>query len=483
MEIKNLPSPLWAHFYDLNQVPRPSKHEERVRAFMKDFGKSLNLETLEDEVDNILIRKPATPGMENRKTVVLQSHLDMVHQKNSGVEFNFDTDAIQMYIDGDWIKAKGTTLGADNGIGVAASMAILAATDVEHGPIEALFTVDEETGMTGAFGLKPGFVTGEVMLNMDSEEEGELCISCAGGLDTNIHLHYAPESLSAGYAGFEVWVKGLKGGHSGMDIALGLGNANKLLSRLLYGSHAKFGLRLGSMNGGTARNAIPRECVAVVAIPTEEVTAFRHHAAELSAIFRHEFEQTDPGVMIELNERSCPEAVLPAATQDKLLATMYAHFSGPYRMSHSVDGLVETSSNFSKVHIADGKLEINCLSRSSLESAKFDIAAQLEALWSLCGAKIEHTGSYPGWQPNPESAILHVAKEVHKQVMGYEPHIQAIHAGLECGIIGSVYPQLDMVSFGPNVRGAHSPDERVQISSVSKFWDYLLALLKAIPVK
>lgn len=483
MEIQHLPSPLWAHFYALNQVPRPSKHEERVRAFMKDFGHTHGLETLEDEIGNILIRKPATPGMEDRKTVVLQSHLDMVHQKNSGVAFDFHTDAIPMYVDGDWVKAKGTTLGADNGIGVAAAMAVLTATDLVHGPIEALFTVDEETGMTGAFGLKPGFVTGDILFNMDSEEEGELCISCAGGLDTNIHLHYAPEGLSTGYAGFELWVKGLKGGHSGMDIALGLGNANKLLARLLFGSHAKFGLRLGSMNGGTARNAIPRECMAVVALPTESVTAFRHHAAEMSAILRHEFALTDPGVVVELHERSCPDAVLPVALQDKLVATMYAHFSGPYRMSASVEGLVETSSNFSKVHIADGKLEINCLNRSSLESAKLDIAHQLEALWSLCGAQVEHTGSYPGWQPNPDSPMLHVAKEVHKEVMGYEPHIQAIHAGLECGIIGNVYPQLDMVSFGPNVRGAHSPDERVQISSVGKFWDYLLALLKAVPVK
>lgn len=484
MELESLqPNIVWKHFYDLNQVPRPSKKEEKVIAFMKKFGKDLGLETLVDDCGNVLIRKPATKGFEQKQTIVLQSHLDMVHQKNEGVEFNFDKDAIQMHIEGDWLKAKGTTLGADNGIGTATSMAVLSSKDIEHGPIEALFTIDEETGMTGAFGLKPGFVKGDIMLNLDSEDEGEIYISCAGGLDTNVYKNYKEEKSKPENTGLKIIVKGLRGGHSGMDIASGRGNANKILSRVLLKSYDDFGFQISAIKGGTARNAIPREAFAVGSIDKTNKSSFIDFITKIENDIFENLKSAEPNFKIEIEEVESPEFVMENAAQTSILNSIYACPNGVYRMSVEIPDLVETSTNLSKINLENGKLEINCLNRSSVNSAKLDVALMIEAAFQLCGATVEHTGNYPGWKPNPNSKMLKEAIKVHEKVMGFSPKIKAVHAGLECGIIGDIYPQLDMISFGPNIRNAHSPEEMVQISSVEKFWNYFLEVLKAAPNK
>jgi dipeptidase D len=477
------PKALWNNFADLNAVPRPSKKEERVVAFVKAFGEKLGLETIQDEIGNIIIKKPATPGMEDRKTVLIQSHVDMVHQKNADTDFDFNTQGIDMYVEDDWVKAKGTTLGADNGLGVASIMTLLAATDIEHPAIEALFTVDEETGMTGALGLKGGMLEADIMLNLDTEDDTELTIGCAGGVDINASATYQPEGIAGELQGYKISVKGLTGGHSGMDIYLGRGNANKLMNRLLHQAAEQAGLRIGSIDGGSLRNAIPRESVAIVAIPADQTDAFEKLAKELTNVLKQEHATTDPNLAIELEKADAPAEVLPTDFQGKLLRAIYACPNGIYRMSPDIEHLVQTSNNVARVLVQDGNVTIQCLTRSSVDSEKMDLAAAIQSALELAGASVSLSGMYPGWTPRPGAGIVQLMSDLYKEKYNGEAHVNACHAGLECGIIGANYPEMEMISFGPNIRGAHSPDEKVQISSVQKYWDFLLDTLKRIPAK
>lgn len=477
------PVAIWSNFADLNTVPRPSKKEERVITFIKDFGVGLNLETIEDEVGNVIIKKPATQGMEDRKAVVLQSHLDMVHQKNTDTDFDFLTQGIQMYVDGDWVKAKGTTLGADNGLGVATIMAVLQSTDIPHPALEALFTVDEETGMTGAMGLQPGLLKGEILLNLDTEEDDEIGVGCAGGIDITATGSYSEEPRPQSTVAYDLSVKGLQGGHSGMDIHKGFGNANKLISRLLYDGFDRYGLRISKIDGGSLRNAIPRESRAVVVVDAVHKDAFESDTEHLISAIEKEFDTIEPELKIVLNPTNLPEAVMELGVQQPLLKALRAAHNGVYRMSPDIEDLVETSNNVARVLIENGQIHIGCLTRSSVDSSKMDLAQTLKATFELAGCAVEFSGDYPGWTPNMKASILKVLKDLYVQLNGSEPHVAACHAGLECGILGTHYPSMEMISFGPNIKGAHSPDERAQISSVQKFWVFLKAILAAIPEK
>ncbi|NNK59156.1 MAG: aminoacyl-histidine dipeptidase [Flavobacteriaceae bacterium] len=483
-EVRQLePQVIWNKFADLNAVPRPSKKEERVIDFMKQFGQNLGLETLVDEVGNVIIKKPATPGMESKKTVVMQSHLDMVHQKNSDTNFDFDTQGIDMYVDGDWVRAKGTTLGADNGLGVATIMAILESTTIEHPAIEALFTIDEETGMTGAMGLKGGLLKGEILLNLDTEEDDEIGVGCAGGIDVTAKRSYKEESLSTQFDAFQIDIKGLQGGHSGMDIHKGLANANKLMNRLLYNGHEKFGLRIAEIDGGSLRNAIPRESVAVVALDSNKVDDFKNDFSKIAEVIKTEYKTMEPNLNISLVACDLPEKFMVESTQAGLLKTIYAACNGVYRMSADIPDLVETSNNIARVEVKNGQIKIGCLTRSSVESSKYDLANMLKATFELAGCEVEFSGNYPGWTPNMDSEILKVMRDLYTELNKEAPHVAACHAGLECGILGTHYPEMEMISFGPNILGAHSPDERAQISSVQKYWNFVKAILKNIPNK
>lgn len=479
-EIRNLePKVLWNHFSDLNAVPRASKKEERVIAFMKNFGEKLGLETLVDDVGNVIIRKPATEGMENRKMVVMQSHLDMVHQKNTDTDFDFDTQGIEMYIDGDWVRARGTTLGADNGIGVATIMAVLESKDIEHPAIEVLFTIDEETGMTGAKGLKGGLLKGEILLNLDTEEDDEIGVGCAGGIDVSARGSYTESTVDKGVL-YTVHVKGLQGGHSGMDIIKGLGNANKLMNRVLVA--AKEYLQIVKVNGGGLRNAIPRESHAQVWV-TSENQFLEIFEAIKKAIFQ-EYKSLEPQLTIEIEKDSSEVSkVMDAENQNLFLNAMTALHNGVYRMSPDIENLVETSNNISKVQVENGELKIECLTRSSVESSKQDLVNTLSAVFDLAGYEVTLSGDYPGWTPNMDSPILKVLDSIYEKMNGERANVAACHAGLECGILGQNYPEMDMISFGPTIKGAHSPDERVSISSVQKYWDFVLEILKNIPLK
>ena len=474
------PTAVWTHFENLNAVPRASKKEERVIAFMKAFGESLNLETIVDEIGNVIIRKPATAGMEDRKGVILQGHLDMVHQKNADTNFDFESQGIQSYIEDGWLKAKGTTLGADNGMGVASIMAVLSATEIQHGPIEALFTIDEETGMTGAFHLQGGILTGRILLNTDTEEEGELCIGCAGGSDTNVELSY-PEVSTDGEVGFKISVKGLRGGHSGCEIHLGRGNANKIMNRLLWNTDHQFGLGISEIDGGSLRNAIPRESFATVAVDANQSDKFKQHIAKLVGIIQTELARTEPELMVSLEPTLTPAKIMDAASQKKLVQSIYAAPCGVIRMSDEMPGLVETSTSLARVQVKSGTGVVQFLSRSSVETARQDVANMIEATFKLAGARVEHSDGYPGWKPNADSEILRKMIEIYHDLFGVEPGVNAVHAGLECGIIGSVYPVLDMISFGPTIKNPHSPDEKCEIASVEKYWKFLVATLKEIP--
>ncbi|GJQ08056.1 aminoacyl-histidine dipeptidase [Capnocytophaga cynodegmi] len=481
-DIKKLqPQSLWENFADLNAVPRPSKKEEKVIAFMMDFGKKLGLETLKDEVGNVIIRKPATKGMENRKKVVLQSHLDMVHQKNNDTIFDFSIEGIKMKIEGDWVKAEGTTLGADNGIGVAAIMAILQSADIEHPDIEALFTIDEETGMTGAMGLKGGLLNGDILLNLDTEEDDEIDIGCAGGVDVTAFREYDQEEIPQDVVAYKIVVKGLQGGHSGMDIHKGFGNANKIMNRLLFDGFENFGLRISEINGGGLRNAIPRESTAIVVVDKVQNEAFEFEFKQLTEVIKHELQITEPNLSISLESTNLPENVIELGVQEGVLRSIYTAHNGVYAMSKSISDLVETSNNIARVVVKDGEIKIHCLTRSSVESAKFDLANTLRSAFELSGFEVEFTGSYPGWEPDVNSSILKVLKEQYEKLFGEKPNVVACHAGLECGILGQNYPNMEMISFGPTIKGAHSPDEKVNIKSVQKFWKYLLEILKNIP--
>ncbi|WP_370227349.1 aminoacyl-histidine dipeptidase [Mesoflavibacter sp.] len=477
------PKALWNKFADLNAVPRPSKKEERVIKFMKDFGARLGLETIEDEVGNVIIKKPATAGMEDRVTIVMQSHLDMVHQKNNDTDFDFDTQGIDMYVDGDWVKAKGTTLGADNGLGVATIMAILESTDIPHPAIEALFTIDEETGMTGAMGLKGGLLTGDILLNLDTEEDDEIGVGCAGGVDVTARRTYDEEETPEFKTGYQVEVKGLQGGHSGMQIHEGLGNANKIMNRVLFDGFENFGLRISQIEGGSLRNAIPRESKAIVAIDAIHEEAFLAEMKEQTNTIKKELKTMEPDLEILVTKTETPEKIMDLGVQEGVTRAIYAALNGVYRMSADIPELVETSNNIARVTIKDGEIEIACLTRSSVESSKLDLANTLRATFELTGCEVEFSGDYPGWTPNMEASILKVVTNVYERLNNEKPHVAACHAGLECGILGQNYPDMEMISFGPNIKGAHSPDERAQISSAQKYWKFVLEILKEIPKK
>mgnify|MGYP003605378283 FL=1 len=484
-EIRNLePKALWNKFADLNAVPRPSKKEERVIEFIKNFGKSLGLETFEDEIRNVIIRKPATAGMENRKPIVLQGHLDMVHQKNADTVFDFDTQGIDMYVDGDWVRARGTTLGADNGLGVAAMMAILESTDIPHPAIEALFTIDEETGMTGALNLKGDVLQGEILLNMDTEEDDEIDIGCAGGIDVTATAEYDEEETPEGSVGYTISVKGLKGGHSGMDIHKGLGNANKIMNRLLFDGFDNFGLQISEIIGGSLRNAIPRESTAKVIIAGVYDEAFVFDMQQIVNEIKTEYKTTEPNLEVIFEKMdAAPAKVMPSIAQFYFVRAMYTAHNGVYRMSADFDNLVETSNNIAKVVLGNGQLVVQCLTRSSVETSKFDLANALRSAFELMGCEVEFSGSYPGWTPNSESEILDILVGIYEKQNNAKPQVVACHAGLECGILGTNYPNMDMISFGPTIHGAHSPDERASISSSQKFWKFVLEILANIPVK
>lgn len=483
-EIRNIePKALWNKFADLNAVPRASKKEERVIAFMKQFGENLGLETQIDKVGNVIIRKPASEGMEDRKAIVMQSHLDMVHQKNNDTNFDFDTQGIEMYVDGDWVRARGTTLGADNGLGVATIMAILESKEIKHPALEALFTIDEETGMTGAMGLEGGLLNGEILLNLDTEEDDEIGIGCAGGIDVTATRNYTSEKPKENSAPFLVTVTGLQGGHSGMDIHKGLGNANKLMNRLLFKATEEFGAQIASIDGGSLRNAIPRESNAIVVISNSHKEAFLVEMQLLKKDIKTEYKLLEPGMKLEIKETTMPEKVMDADAQELLVKSIYAAHNGVFRMSPAIADLVETSNNVARVLVKDGSIHIGCLTRSSVESSKMDLANSLRSTFELMGCEVKLSGDYPGWEPNPDSAILKVLDDIYTKMYGERANIAACHAGLECGILGQNYPGMDMISFGPTIKGAHSPDERASISSAQKYWKFVLEILENIPKK
>ncbi len=481
--IRNLePKVVWNNFADLNAVPRPSKKEERVIAFMKDFGQRLGLETIEDEVGNVIIRKSATAGMEDRKAVVMQSHLDMVHQKNNDTDFNFDTQGIEMYVDNDWVRARGTTLGADNGLGVATIMAILESKTIAHPALEALFTIDEETGMTGAMGLKGGVLKGDILLNLDTEEDDEIGVGCAGGVDVTATRSYVQVDTPANSKTYTITVKGLQGGHSGMDIIKGLGNANKMMNRLLYAIRDV--MHIAELHGGSLRNAIPRESVATVVVPSVNEDVFLSELKKITAEISAEYKVLEPDFSITVEKASASsEKVMDTKDQTMFINSVYGAHNGVYRMSPAIEDLVETSNNIAKVTAENGNIKIECLTRSSVESSKEDMANALKAVFEMGGCDVTFSGSYPGWAPNMNSPILEVLDSIYTKMNGRKANVAACHAGLECGILGQNYPEMDMISFGPTIKGAHSPDERASISSTQKYWEFVLEILKNIPKK
>ena len=482
-EIKSLnPQPVWGYFYELTQIPRPTGKMEAVTRYMMEFGKTLNLETKQDEVGNVIICKPATPGFEDRQPVVLQSHLDMVCQKNLGVEHDFGKDAIKTYIDGDWVKAQDTTLGADNGIGVALAMAVLADNSLKHGPLEALFTIDEEVGMDGAFGLKPGFVNGRLLLNCDSEGEGQIFVGCAGGADLNISFQYKKGApLLNGDVAVRLFLSGLKGGHSGLDIHIGRANANKLMFRLLKVAVRDYGVRLALMNGGSARNAIPREAEAVITLPQENVELLWELVSDYQDLYRAEYAGVEDNIQFVAEMTDAPFTLIPEEMQDDLINAVEGCQNGVATMLSDFPDKVESSSNLSIVKSSEGLIAIQILVRSASESRKAALLSALESVFSLAGAKVEFGGAYNGWQPDINSPLLQVMKDTFAKLYGKQPEVTVMHAGLECGIIQGIFPDMDMVSFGPELKDPHSPREKVSISSVARTWDYLVAILENIP--
>ena len=472
------PALVWSFFHEITQIPRPSKKEERIIAYLKDFSKKQNLITKSDEAGNVLISKPATAGYEKHKTIILQSHIDMVCEKNSDVVHDFDTDPIDTYIDGDWVKARGTTLGADNGIGMSMMLAVLASTDLKHPALECLFTVDEETGLTGAFALKQNFLSGEIVINLDSEDDGEIFVGCAGGIDTVAKLGYKTEKTPEHYFGFTVSVKGLQGGHSGDDIDKGLGNANKLVNRFLWSVNKQMNLRLFSFNGGNLRNAIPREAVASGCVPFSEKETIRVMFNNYVHDLEIEIGDVEPKMKLELESEALQENVMDKKSSNALLNVLYACPHGVITMSRYMPGLVETSNNLASVKMKDGNIiEITTSQRSSVESSKHDIKQQVESVFTLTGAAVSHGDGYPGWKPNLKSEILKVATDSYVKLHKTQPKVRAIHAGLECGLFLEKYPFLDMISIGPTMKGVHSPDERLSISATQKCWVWLTEIL------
>lgn len=483
-EIKKLePRMLWENFYLLTCLPRPSKKEQKAAMAIKEIGEQLGLETIIDHAGNVLIRKPATKGFENRKTVILQAHIDMVPQANSDTVFNFETDPIDAYIDGDWVTARGTTLGADNGIGVAAALAVLQSNEIEHGPIEVLITVDEETGMTGAVELKPGLLKGDILINLDTEDENEISVGCAGGVDVNAVWTFSNDENVTGDVAYRINISGLKGGHSGLDIHLGRGNACKLMGRLLKQAIRKCNVRLASINCGNMRNAIPREGTAVITINNANIARFEELIEQIAAVWKNELGRTEPDLSLIIEKVDVPDSLIPEMVQDDVVNAVCAARNGIMRMSDTMPGVVETSSNLSIVKTTKGKIEIQCLTRSFIDTARDGIASSLESCFQLAGAKVELSGAYPGWKPNPDSEILKVMRSTFANVNGKNAGEVAMHAGLECGILGATYPNWDMVSVGPTIKHPHSPFEKVHIGSVGRFWNFLIEVLKNIPGK
>ena len=482
-EIKSLhPQAVWGYFYELTQIPRPTGHMEAVTRYIVDFGKQLNLETQQDKVGNVIIRKPASPGFENRKTVVLQSHLDMVPQCNESVNHDFTKDPIQAYVDGDHIRAKDTTLGADNGIGVALSMAALADNSLKHGALEALFTVDEEVGMDGANGLKPSFIKGRILLNCDSEEEGKIFVGCAGGADLNISFQYKKGAqLINGDVAVQLFLSGLKGGHSGLDIHLERANANKLMFRFLKEAVRDYGVRLATIDGGTTRNAIPREAKAVITLPKDNVELLWELVSDYQDLYRTEYAGVEDNIRFTAEMTEIPFMLIPEEIQDDLINAVEGCRNGVATMLTDFPGIVESSSNLSIIKSSDGLIEIKILARSASESRKAALLSSLESVFSLAGAKVEYGGAYNGWQPNLNSPALKVMAETYRKMFGNKPEVTVVHAGLECGIIQGIYPDMDMVSFGPNLKHPHSPNESVSISSVARTWDFLKSVLENMP--
>ncbi len=481
--LKLEPSKVWYYFQEILNIPRPSKKEGKIIDYLMRFGKEHGLETLKDEVGNVLIRKPATPGMENRKTVVLQSHIDMVCEKNSDVDHDFENDPIEAYIEDGWVTAKGTTLGGDDGIGVAAELALLASDDIEHGPIECLFTVDEETGLTGAFGLQPGFLKGEILLNLDSEDEGQLFIGCAGGQDTVAWLPYQKEAVPENAEALKIMVSGLKGGHSGDDINKGRANANQLLNRFLWTYKEQFDMHLAVFDGGNLRNAIAREAYAIVTVPKGKGQLVINEAKGFEEMYQNEYHATEPNLHFSAEKTALPEKVMANDNFTTLTNTLYACPHGVIAMSQDIPNFVETSTNLASVKFEEKEIVITTSQRSSVESEKEDVTNKVVSVFNLAGARSETSDGYPGWTPNPDSQIMELTKNTYKKLFNVEPKVLAIHAGLECGLIGAKYPGMDMISFGPTLRGVHSPDEKLEIESVKKFWKLLLEVLKNIPEK
>lgn len=475
------PKPVWHFFTRLNAIPRASKKEEQVIEFIMDFGRSLGLETQRDATGNVLIRKPASKGFETADPVALQAHLDMVHQKNRETRFDFDSEGIRMIVDGDWVRAKGTTLGADNGIGVASIMAVLADKSLNHPPLEALFTIDEETGMTGAKGLQAGWLKAKYLLNLDTEMDDEIDIGCAGGIDVTASRLYEEEATPSFLTGLEIRVSGLRGGHSGMDIHRGFGNANKIMARLLLACGDKVVFRLSVIDGGSLRNAIPRECRAVLAVSESDLPALTACLAEVRVDLLNEWKATEPDLLITALEAGRPELIMEEGSSRTILRLLNALHNGVFRMSANIPDLVQTSNNVARVMAENGKAEVACLARSSVESSKMDMAMNLKSCFELAGFEVTLSGSYPGWTPDVHAPLLNLLVETYRKLNGSEPRVLACHAGLECGLLGQHYPEMQMISFGPTILGAHSPDERVNILSVGKFWKLLCEVLAALP--
>ncbi|HDZ41609.1 MAG TPA: aminoacyl-histidine dipeptidase [Bacteroidetes bacterium] len=482
--IKNLePKELWGYFSEICQIPHPSKKERKMVEYVKSFGEKLGLKTIVDETGNVIIKKAATKGYEKKKPVVLQAHLDMVPQKNSDKKHDFEKDPIEAYVDGEWVTARGTTLGSDNGIGIAASMAVLASKDLNHGPVEALFTVDEETGMTGANNLKPGYLDAEILINMDSEDEGELYVGCAGGIDITASKSYKEEPVPGNVKAYRIDAKGMKGGHSGIDIPLGRANANQVVFRFLMRAEADLDIQIAEAAGGDLRNAIPREAYALVVVPENKTKEFEKLVNEYDGILKDEYGDIEPDINFTCKPADKPDGLVPADEQYGFIRSVFACPNGVMRMSTSMEGLVETSNNLAVVKLGGGNFEALSLTRSSVDTAKEATAWKIAAVFQLAGAEIEMSGAYPGWKPNMKSPVLKTMQDVYNKMFGKIPEIKAIHAGLECGIIAGAYPNLDMISFGPTIRYPHSPDEKVNIETVKKFWDFLVKTLEAVPEK
>lgn len=478
------PQEVWKYFGEICQVPRPSKKEEKIINYLIDFGAKYNLETQKDTIGNVIIRKPATKGYENKKSVVLQSHMDMVCEKNADTKHDFEKDAIKPVIHGDWISAMGTTLGADDGIGMATQLAILASDKIEHPELECLFTVDEETGLTGAFALEKGFIKSKTLINLDSEDEGELFIGCAGGMDTTATFNFKTRPIPSKSMAFKVEVKGLRGGHSGDDIHKGFGNSNKILNRFLWNATKQFNIKINKFEGGNLRNAIPREAYAILTVKEKYIIPFETYYSNYCKLIFKEYKQTEPKLSFDLNKVEMPRFVMKMRDQEKLLGAIYACANGPVSMSVDLPGLVETSTNLASVKYYEGNIiEIVTSQRSSVASRLADVSDMVASTFELAGAQIQHTDGYPGWQPNKDSEILKISEASYERLFGKKPVVRAIHAGLECGLFLEKYPGLDMISFGPTLRNVHSPDEKIHIGTVAKFWDHLLDVLKSMPEK